>query len=321
MSLIEELATALQAVGTLKAVGEQWISFDGSIPNGGVPFCGQIVTREMYPDLWNLMNKNGRVKTETEWQAHANANGGTCPYYSTGDGSTTFRMPNVSHYLRAGNVGEASTYKDESLPKGINLLLRFDGISSSSTGVVNRYGNDGATVSVTSGTDEYMVNQSNLSDKTKSGDLEFDPNLYKDNSDVTPKTYNVLVGVYAVGIVTNVGGTDVSNLTGAITNVQARVTELEAKPSLNSKAYIVETWINEQNWYRKWSDGWVEQGGRGGGSKALHVKMRDTNYNVSIAQNGAPDTWSTNVGSISTTNITINSAYNNPFWRVCGYAY
>ena len=225
MSSIEELATALQAVGTLKAVGEQWISFDGSIPNGGIPFCGQIVTREMYPDLWNLMNKNGRVKTETDWQAHAEANGGTCPYYSSGDGSTTFRMPNVHHYLRAGNISEASTYKEESLPKGINLLFRFDGSSSSSPGAVEQYGNDGVTISYseTGGTDEFMINQSDLSVNKRVGALEFDPNIYKDGSEVTPKTYNVLVGVYAVGIVTNVGATELETIRSTLTKLEASV--------------------------------------------------------------------------------------------------
>lgn len=90
---------------------------------------------------------------------------------------------------------------------------------------------------------------------------------------------------------------------------------------IKTGAILIETWVSGTSWYRKYSDGWIEQGGRGGGTKTLPVEMRDTNYNISIAQNGAPDTWSTNITAPnSTTTITINTAYNTPHWRVCGYA-
>lgn len=29
----------------------------------------------------------------------------------------------------------------------------------------------------------------------------------------------------------------------------------------NPQAYITETWISGSSWYRKWNDGWIEQGG------------------------------------------------------------
>lgn len=128
---IYKLAEKLQKVGTIHAIGETWISFDSSIPAGGVPFCGQLVSRAAWADLFAWATAQGKVKTETEWQAHASANGGNCPYYSSGDGSTNFRMPKIVGYMKGTN-----------------------------------------------------------------------------SEHVTPETYNVIVGVYAVGIVTRTGSTD-----------------------------------------------------------------------------------------------------------------
>lgn len=44
----------------------------------------------------------------------------------------------------------------------------------------------------------------------------------------------------------------------------AHVTKTGSFNSLSDKpkAYITETWRSEAQWYRRWSDGWLEQGGR-----------------------------------------------------------
>lgn len=63
-------------------VGEQWISFDGTIPVGGIPFLGQIVYREQYKELYDFIKKNNRHKTEEEWQTISNTNKGNVPYYA-----------------------------------------------------------------------------------------------------------------------------------------------------------------------------------------------------------------------------------------------
>lgn len=63
------------------------------------------------------------------------------------------------------------------------------------------------------------------------------------------------------------------NATGtvALTNQLATVAtsgsynDLSNKPNIpaNQSGYITQTWRSGNNWYRKWSDGWIEQGGRG----------------------------------------------------------
>lgn len=56
---------------------------------------GQIVSRSVYKDLWDFVQKHpSLLLTEEQWQAELSANEGIVNnYYSSGDGSTTFRLP------------------------------------------------------------------------------------------------------------------------------------------------------------------------------------------------------------------------------------
>ena len=74
--------------GVGHAVGEQWISFDGTIPDGGLPFDGQLRNIELYQQLFDWAKENGRVIDETEWQQLRETNNGNVPYYSFGDGTS-----------------------------------------------------------------------------------------------------------------------------------------------------------------------------------------------------------------------------------------
>ena len=100
--------------------------------------------------------------------------------YGSGDGSTTFNLPDFrGRFLRgylsqlSGEIGEEQV---EGLPD-IDLALRIDNPSArANVKVAPRmdetvYGNDGFAVTNTSGNDEYMIQQSNLIDKEKAGVL------------------------------------------------------------------------------------------------------------------------------------------------------
>lgn len=58
----------------------------------------------------------------------------------------------------------------------------------------------------------------------------------------------------ALETVSNVGNTDIANVLSAVASVEARI---------DSHIRVVETWKSSDglSWYRKWSDGWIEQGG------------------------------------------------------------
>lgn len=78
----------------------------------------------------------------------------------------------------------------------------------------------------------------------------------------------------------------VEALQTSLASVESNVEGLRQTKLDNSTAHIVETWKNGTNWYRKWSDGWIEQGGYVGvGSNVEHIitfptEFSDTNYYI-----------------------------------------
>ncbi|QYC51512.1 putative tail fiber protein [Erwinia phage KEY] len=93
----------------------QW--FNGtraSIIAGHLPADGQLLKRADYPELWNAISTGiFKSTTESEWQS---TDGWSRGLYSTGDGSTTFRLPDlngaqtnsVASLVLRGNAGTAA---------------------------------------------------------------------------------------------------------------------------------------------------------------------------------------------------------------------
>lgn len=231
-----------------KNVGVEWHSFTGKIPAGGVPYCGQEVLRATYSDLWNYVQEQGLVKTESEWQTLSTSQNGNIPFYSSGDGSTTFRMPKVVGYIKGATNAE-------------------------------------------------------------------------------------LFGVYAYGELTVTGSTTTDALASSVASVEAELANVESgleNKLDNGTIHIVETWKSDASWYRKYSDGWIEQGGLMSTSNTVtfHVAFSNTNYYVDVTWNGGksevfyPSDWQITKSSNTyfTTTATTN-AHNvrGLCWYACGY--
>ena len=78
-------------------VGEQWISFDGTIPLGGIPFDGRSVERSLYPDLVKWIQDNNRAISKSDYQTRLSNNYSNVPYYVLE--SDTITMPIYRGYL------------------------------------------------------------------------------------------------------------------------------------------------------------------------------------------------------------------------------
>lgn len=78
---------------------------DGSIDAAWVKVAGQILSRAAYPALWARVKLMGNYVSDAEWLAIKVASpNGAVSVYSSGDGSTTFRMPTVGEdggFIRA----------------------------------------------------------------------------------------------------------------------------------------------------------------------------------------------------------------------------
>ena len=174
---------------------------------------GSLVSRELYKDLWEwVQTKPSMLLTEEEWQSALTANEGlACNCYSTGDGSTTFRVPKESVIIlpnpNPSNINKFSTDTQRNILGSITqvdtigktqvsngaLLAKVTDISSS----VNNNGNWSNTITI-----DFDASRSVGTEHT--------------GSEVKPKTITKLPVVYAFGSVYNSGSIDISDIMGTV---------------------------------------------------------------------------------------------------------
>lgn len=125
------------------------------------------------------------------------------------------------------------------------------------------------------------------------------------------------------------------NATGmvALTNQFAKVAtsgsynDLSNKPSIPStpQGYVTQTWRSGNNWYRVWSDGFIEQGGRATQNVAslqinLHRNYSSTNYIRLTTKESNNNNWTPagsgwGISNVSTSSFKCGSTYD---WNVSG---
>lgn len=100
-------------------IGFEYFSVNPNIPQGSLPLFGGEYSRETYADLWAwVQEQTGYWISEGEWQTLSTSNNGNVPFYSSGDGSTTFRVPSLKCWVKGANgtVTEVGSYKAAGLP-------------------------------------------------------------------------------------------------------------------------------------------------------------------------------------------------------------
>lgn len=295
-------------------------------PDGAIQCNGGKYSRTLYGEFLAYVNSKGWLKTEGEWQSIASANGGYCPYYSNGDVSTYFRTPKFAPFMQiaiaSGNVG---TYHQAGLP---NI-----------TGTFTEHGNTFRLICTGAFTGEPSVGiESNSGGASDGGRVTMNASrssaVYGRSNTVQPESNEWMICVVVAGQATNIGSVDVGNVMSAVAQVQASVSAVEAKPILKAQSYITQTWRNGASWYRKWSDGFIEQGGempvtRGATSRTTSFNTSfssSTSYVVLVQsyREGAPKAEYNNfhVESRTTSGFTGRNGCGENIgniWYACGY--
>lgn len=228
-------------------VGHEFFTTNPNIPAGCIPLLGGEYSRTAYPDLWAwVQTQAGYLIEESAWQAKAAANGGNVPFYSKGDGSSTFRVPALKCWVKGANsVSEVGGYLAAGLPNitGTFMKQHYAAYGGQASGAFKSVKQSAA----------------GASDNSAGYGFEFDASLsnpiYGASDTVQPPSIIGLWCVKAYGSVTNVGSTDVANISTGLTQAETRISALEAHT-------VIETYRNGTEWYRVWSDGWLEQGGK-----------------------------------------------------------
>lgn len=149
----------------------------GTVPAGWFVCDGHEVSRVEYPALFAAIGVT----------------------YGSGDGSTTFNLPDFRGRFLRGYLGELSGEIGAEQPEGlpdVDLALRMDNpnvranVKAAPRMDEAVYGSDGYAVTDTTGTDEYMIRQSDLIDREKAGQLVKSA-VYGRSEHVTPMNFAV----------------------------------------------------------------------------------------------------------------------------------
>lgn len=130
-------------------------------------------------------------------------------------------------------------------------------------------------------------------------------NIYKDNAHVQQEAiqypYYIQVNLTEYNHMINVG---------QIQDINDRTVILESKTDiLENKVYLVDSYVSGNSWYRVYSDGWCEQGGRCSASnQTVNFLKTFKNTNYTITAGLIPGTSSAtyehlNIGSLSTSSF------------------
>lgn len=96
------IGTVMPHLATTAPAG--WLALD----------TGALVSRTTYAELWTWVQAKAPLISESAWQAQA-ATQSSVGAYSSGDGSTTFRLPRIVDYVRGGLTADVGTWQGDAI--------------------------------------------------------------------------------------------------------------------------------------------------------------------------------------------------------------
>lgn len=169
---------------------------------------GAIVSRDTYKELWAWVQANAPLVTEAEWQAQA-AVQESVGFYSTGDGSTTFRLPRIVDFVSGTDAGRpAGTWRPDDFKSHTHPIASPTGRNSNTGGTGAFVGTDVAFVSGATG-----------------------------GTETRPKSISMLYCVKAFDAVTNQGMIDIAALANEVKDKQNTIQYaliVDEKPALTN---------------------------------------------------------------------------------------
>ena len=255
-------------------------------PAGYLKADGAAVVRETYPDLYAAIGTT----------------------FGAGDGKTTFNLPDLIDRFAQG-----SSTPGLKIEAGLPNITGSFGDRQTGTSkngcFYTTYGDKTGGMGDGIGIDRYIGFDAKLSNPT-----------YGASDTVQPPALTLLPCIKAFDAATNPGLIDVTELANEIAGKLDRV--IDSKPV----RYVIDAYNDGTNWYRKWSDGWLEQGGTHGAGTSvtvtLHTPFINNLYSVQLTGVGSTSAYAPGLSSKTTTNFLVYSgaAGNAPGqWYACGY--
>lgn len=258
--------------------------------------------------LYNDGNYSFLFATEANWQQSI-TDYGVCGKFVYNSTNNTVRLPKVTGFTESTNtISNLGDVTAAGLP---NI-----------TGITRGMSGGSGAFSSSAGSGTWGGSTTTIYDN--SFDASRSSSIYGNSSTVQPQSIKVL---YYIVIATTTR-TDIQ------VDIDEIVTDLNGKADKTDLAEVqcvIQTYSNGASWYRVWSDGWCEQGGRATDTSAVTINLLkhyiNTNYSVLI--NGIENTNSTatitpqfyGARTLTTSSFVLqtSSSLNNVVWYTCGY--
>ena len=182
--------------------------------------------------------------------------------FGEGDGTTTFNLPDLrGEFIRGWDDG-----------RNVDIERTFGSVQGDAMRNIKGYFGVHSTITANG---VFVRKTTGASENVGAGGGSTSNSVYFDASSVVPtanenrpRNIALLACIKAFDAATNPGLIDITELANEVA----------------SHKHVTETFNDGTNWYRKWSDGWVEQGGTTSGNNTpqinLLVPMQDANYFV-----------------------------------------
>ena len=193
-------------------------------PAGYLKADGAAVGRETYPELFAAI--------------------GTA--FGGGDGSTTFNLPDLINRFAQGSLNPGQKI-EAGLPNITGAFAAGYSGDNYGTGAFVKIKNDVSANAFAAGMTA-LIGKVFL-DASRSN------SIYGFSETVQPPALTLLPCIKAFDATSNPGLIDITGLANEMNE------KLDRKIGGTSVKYVTETYDDGSNWYRKWSDGWLEQGG------------------------------------------------------------
>ena len=213
-------------------------------PAGYLKADGSTVGRQTYPDLFTAIGST----------------------FGEGDGETTFNLPDLMNRFAQGSLTPGQKV-EAGLPNATGgftgFAARKEGSSELGMSGMFHSGHSSNIIADPAAGTGWFVNCSIETDLSRSNAI------YGASNTVQPPALTLLPCIKAFDAAINPGLIDITELANDVADLSAN----KLDKTINGAAvkYVIETYNDGANWYRKWSDGWLEQGG---------IRLKTTNYPV-----------------------------------------
>ena len=205
---------------------------NGDIPVGFLLCNGASVLRETYPDLFDVIGTTYGAVDELH-----------------------FNLPNLNdRFVEGSDV--AGTVKEAGLPNitgnlNNNLASCYQNQKFNGTGAFDKSTESIFVTWTETGNSDIVGTNNAIFDASRSN------SIYGNSDTVQPNSLTMKYIIKAFGCANNIEDVDITQIANEVNDVDVRKIDKSAV-----KSYVVESVVNDDgSWYRKYSDGWVEQGG------------------------------------------------------------